>query len=117
MDRRLFLLTSLTGVFIVPKTGGARTTAKVYRVGVLTSSSATAYNDYLEAFRQGLRELRWIEGQNIAFEYRFAEGRFDRLPDLAAELVRLGVDIIVAAPTPPAVAAKNATGTIPIVMY
>jgi len=70
----------------------------------------------LDAFRQGLRELGWVEGQNIAIEYRFAEGRFDRLPDLAAELVRLKVDIIVAQPTPAAVAAKNATKTIPIVM-
>jgi len=116
MDRRRFLLTSLAGVFIVPKTGGGQATAKVYRVSVLTSTSATYYRDNLEAFRQGLRELRWIDGQNVAFDYRFAEGRFDRLSDLAAELVRLGVDIIVASPTPPAVAAKNATGTIPIVM-
>jgi hypothetical protein len=116
VSRRRFLLTSVAGVFIVPKTGGAQTTAKAYRVGVLTSSSATAYHDFLEAFHQGLRELGWVEGRNVAFDYRFAEGKLDRLPDLAAELVRLGVDIIVASPTPPAVAAKNATGTIPIVM-
>jgi putative ABC transport system substrate-binding protein len=70
---------------------------------------------FLDAFRQGLRELGWVEGQNIVIDYRFAEGRFDRLPDLAAELVRLKVDIIVAVPTPAAVAAKNATGTMPIV--
>ena len=116
MDRRRFVLTSLVGVLMAPKTAGAQATAKAYRVGVLVSTSATSYRDFLEAFRQGLRELRWIEGQNVAFEYRFAEGRFDRLPELAAELVRLGVDIIVASPTPPAVAAKNATATIPIVM-
>jgi ABC-type uncharacterized transport system substrate-binding protein len=103
-------------VLIVPQTGGAQTTGKVYRVGIVTSTSATSYQNYLEAFRQGLRELQWIEGQNVGFDYRFAEGRFERLPHLAAELVRLGVDIIVASPTPPAVAAKNATGTIPIVM-
>jgi putative ABC transport system substrate-binding protein len=71
---------------------------------------------YLDAFRQGLRELGWVEGQNIVIDYRFAEGRFDRLPDLAAELVRLKVDIIVAATTPAAAAAKKATETIPIVM-
>jgi putative ABC transport system substrate-binding protein len=70
----------------------------------------------LDAFRQALRELGWVEGQNIVIDYRFAEGRFDRLPDLAAELVRLKVDIIVAQPTPAAAAAKNATETIPIVM-
>jgi putative ABC transport system substrate-binding protein len=67
-------------------------------------------------FRQGLRELGWVEGQNTVIDYRYAEGRFDRLPGLAAELVRLKVDIIVAAPTPAAAAAKKATGTIPIVM-
>jgi putative tryptophan/tyrosine transport system substrate-binding protein len=114
MDRRHFVLTSLAGPFIVPRTGGAQT--KVYRVGVLTSTSAAAYRDFLEAFRQGLRELQWIEGQNVVFDYRFAEGRFDRLPELAAELVRLGIDVIVASPTPPAVAAKNSTASIPIVM-
>jgi putative ABC transport system substrate-binding protein len=70
----------------------------------------------LDAFRQGLRELGWVEGQNIVIDYRFAEGRFDRLPDLAVELVQLKVDIIVAQPTPAAAAAKNATKTIPIVM-
>ncbi len=68
------------------------------------------------AFRQGLRELGYVEGQNIVFEYRCAEGRLERLPDLAAELVRLKVDVIVAAATPAAVAAKTATDTIPIVM-
>ncbi|HEV2056810.1 MAG TPA: ABC transporter substrate-binding protein [Methylomirabilota bacterium] len=71
---------------------------------------------FLDAFRQGLRELGWVEGQNIVIDYRYAEGRFDRLPDLAAELVRLKVDIIVAQPLPAAAAAKNATETIPIVM-
>jgi len=67
MDRRYFLLTSLAGVLIVPKTGGGQTTAKAYRVGVLTSTSATYYRDNLEAFRQGLRELRWIEGFGPVF--------------------------------------------------
>src|SRR5262245_46037195 len=80
------------------------------------AGSATLSQPPVEAFREGLRELGLVEGQNIVIDYRFAEGRFDRLPDLAAELVRLRVDIIVAGPTPPAVAAKNATGTIPIVV-
>jgi putative ABC transport system substrate-binding protein len=71
---------------------------------------------FVDAFRQGLRELGWIEGQNIILHYLFAEGRFDRLPDLAADLIRLEVEIIVAAPTPAAVAAKNATTSVPIVM-
>jgi putative ABC transport system substrate-binding protein len=68
------------------------------------------------AFRQGLRELGYVEGQNVTIEYRFAEGRLDRLADLAAELIAAQVEVIVAAPSSSAVAAKRATGTIPIVM-
>jgi putative ABC transport system substrate-binding protein len=68
------------------------------------------------AFQRGLAEHGWIEGRNLVIDYRLAEGRFERLPDLAAELVQLKVDVIVAGPTTPALAAKNATGTIPIVM-
>ena len=85
-------------------------------MGYLYSGSATSSPRAPEAFREGLRELGWVEGRNIVIDYRFAEGRFDRLPDLTAELVRLKVNVIVAWPTPPAIAAKNATGTIPIVM-
>jgi putative ABC transport system substrate-binding protein len=70
----------------------------------------------VDAFLQGLRDLGWVEGKTIVIEYRWAEGRSDRLPDLAAELVRLKVDVIFAPNTSGAVAAKNATGTIPIVM-
>src|SRR5262249_15119029 len=70
----------------------------------------------LEAFRQGLRELGWVEGRNVAIDYRFAEGRDDRLPELATQLVQLKVDVIAAGPTSPAVAAKSGTRTIPIVM-
>src|SRR5215510_2396528 len=94
----------------------AQPTGKVYRMGYLYSGSATSSPRGPEAFRAALRELGWVEGRNIVIDYRFAEGRFDRLPDLAAELVRLKVNVIVAWPTPPAIAAKNATGTIPIVM-
>jgi putative tryptophan/tyrosine transport system substrate-binding protein len=89
---------------------------KVHRIGYLQGGSSSTRPLLIEGFRQGLRELGWVEGQNIVIDYRFAEGRFDRLPDLAAELVRLNVDIIVAGPTPAAVAAKNATETIPVVM-
>ncbi|HSF56776.1 MAG TPA: ABC transporter substrate binding protein [Candidatus Binatia bacterium] len=70
----------------------------------------------MNAFRQALRELGYIEGQNIAFVYRYAEGKRDRLPELAADLVRLNVDLIVTTGEPPARAAKSATTTIPIVM-
>ena len=113
MNRRRFLTTLCGGLLAAPLAAGAQQAGKVWRIGYLSSSSATANP---EAFRQGLRELGWIEGQNIAIDYRFAEDRFDRLPELAAELVRLKVDVIVAGPTQPAVAAKNATRTIPIVM-
>ena len=88
----------------------------VRRIGYLAGGSAKVNVHYVDAFREGLRELGWVEGQNIVVEYRHAEGRFDRLPDLAAELVRLKVELIFATPTPAAVAARNATRTIPIVM-
>ena len=90
---------------------------KIPQLGFLIASSAKVQESRLEAFRQGLRALGYVEGKNIAIEYRYAEGKPDRLPDLAAELLRLKVDIILAAGgTPPALAAKNATRTIPIVM-
>jgi putative ABC transport system substrate-binding protein len=93
----------------------AQPAGKVHRIGYLSTGTA-ASNPFFEAFRQGLRQAGWAEGQNCVIEYRSADGRFDRLPERAAELVRLKVDVIVASPTPAAVAAKNATGTIPIVM-
>jgi putative tryptophan/tyrosine transport system substrate-binding protein len=89
---------------------------KVPRIGYLRGTSASDRPRLLDAFRQGLRELGWVEGQNIVIDYRFAEGRLDRLPDLAAELVRLKVDLIVSLGTQGVTAAKNATETIPIVM-
>src|SRR5262249_54719337 len=88
----------------------------VRRIGYLAAGSAKVNVNYVDAFRQGLRELGWVEGQNIVVEYRHAEGRFDRLPDLAAERIRLRGELIFATPTPAAVAARNATRTISIVM-
>jgi putative tryptophan/tyrosine transport system substrate-binding protein len=87
---------------------------KIPRIGVLRPGLAAAPN--YEAFRQGLRELGYVEGQNVVLEFRDAEGKAERLPDLAAELVRLKVDVIVTSSTPAIQAAKQATGTIPIVM-
>ena len=114
--RRAFLSTLTGGLLAAPFTVDGQPAGKVYRIGYLSAGSATSSNPRLiEAFRLGLRELRWIEGQNLFIEYRWAEGRYDRQPDLAAELVRLKVDLIVAAPAPPALAAKSATGTIPVV--
>jgi putative ABC transport system substrate-binding protein len=86
------------------------------RIGFLAGGSSTDSAANVGKFREGLRALGWVEDQNVVIDFRFAEGRFDRLPDLAGELVRLKVDLIVAVPTPAALAAKNATGTIPIVM-
>jgi ABC-type uncharacterized transport system substrate-binding protein len=113
--RRAFIGTVAGTLFAAPLAAGAQPAGTVHRIGYLVSGSATV-NRYAEAFRQGLRELGWVEGQSIVVEYRFAEGRFDRLPGLAAELVRLKVELIVATPSPAVVAAKSATGTIPIVM-
>ena len=115
MERRTFLGTLGISVLGAPLAAEAQQTGKVYRIGYLSAGSSTSNPRVLESFRQGLRELGWIEGQNIVIEYRWAEGRFDRLPDLAAELVRLKVDVIVGAPTPAVLAAKNATALIPIV--
>jgi putative ABC transport system substrate-binding protein len=89
---------------------------KVARVGYLsTGSASSSYRRPLEAFRQALRDRGWVEGRNLVIEERYAEGRVDRLPALAEELVRLKVDVIAAGPTPPALAARDATRTIPIV--
>jgi len=93
----------------------AQQTGKVRRIGFLDNSTASGIAVLSEAFRQELTKLGWIEGKNIAIEYRFAEGKNDRLPELA-DLVRLKVDLILVASNPSALAAKRATTTIPIVM-
>jgi ABC-type uncharacterized transport system substrate-binding protein len=115
MDRRTFLAGTGAVLLAAPRAADAQQAGKVPRIGFLGTRTLSDTSPYLDAFRQGLRELGWVEGQGIVIDDRFAEGRFDRLPDLAAELVRLKVAIIVAAPTPAAVAAKKATETIPIV--
>src|SRR5918993_6071449 len=89
---------------------------KVSRLGLLSPFSPAATALWHQEFLQGLRDLGWIEGKNISIEYRYAEGKRDRLPDLIADLVRLKVDIIVASVNTDALVAKNATRTIPIVM-
>ena len=106
------------GILVAPPAGEALQAATSPRIGFLSPSSLADPRTLrlLGAFREGLRELGYLEGQNIAIEFRWAEGKYDRLPGLAAELVRLKVDIIVAAALPAIEAAKQATGTIPIVM-
>jgi len=115
MERRAFIGMITGGFLAAPLGAGAQQVGKVYRIGYLNAAgpppSAT-----LDAFKDALREFGYVEGKNLRIDYRFAEGRYDRLPDLAAELVRLKVDIIVTVPTQATAAAKNATKTIPIVM-
>jgi putative ABC transport system substrate-binding protein len=113
--RKAFIISLVLGFLVAPIMVKAQAPAKVPRIGFLSVSSPTDNPHLLEAFRQGLRELGYVEGQTITIEYRFAEGRPERLPALAAELVRLKVDVIVTgAPSAPE-AAKLATSTIPIV--
>jgi putative ABC transport system substrate-binding protein len=101
----------------LPRRADAQAPAKVHRIGYLSSSSQAAVAHLVEAFRQGLRDLGYEEGRNVVVEYRFAEGRGERLATLAAEFVRRRVDLIVAVPTPSAVAAREATRSIPIVAF
>jgi putative tryptophan/tyrosine transport system substrate-binding protein len=94
----------------------AQQTGKIPRIGFLDDSTASSIVVRLETVRQELSKLGWIDGKNVTIEYRFAEGKLERLPELAADLVRLKVDLIVASGTPAVLAAKSATSTIPIVM-
>jgi putative ABC transport system substrate-binding protein len=119
MGRRTFIahrrtfIAGIMATFALPLSAGAQQAGKIWRIGLL---SPTSQGLGIEDFREALRPLGCVEGRNIVVEHRSAEGRFDRLPDLAAELVRLQVDLIVSVVTQASVAAKNATKTIPIVM-
>ncbi len=110
-------LLALFAVFLVaaPLAAEAQAPAKVSRIGFLASGVAAGTAPRLEVFRQGLHDLGYVEGRNIVIEYRWAEGKVERLPALAVELVGLKVDVVVAVSTPDALAAKKATRTIPIV--
>jgi putative ABC transport system substrate-binding protein len=119
MNRRYLgiVVAALCLLLTAPLAADAQQAGKVPRIGFLSLTSPSDRPPLLDAFRQRLRELGWVEGQNVVIDYRYAEGRVDRLPDLTAELVRLKVALIVAsAGTQAAAAAKNATETIPIVM-
>ena len=116
MNRRRFLGALSAGLLAAPRVVEAQTAGKVPQVGLLAPRSRSDAAPFVDAFLQGLRELGWVQGKNIGIEYRFAQGRLDRLPALAAELVHLKVDVILAGSTPPVLAAKKATSTIPIVM-
>jgi putative ABC transport system substrate-binding protein len=99
-----------------PLAAEAQPPAKIPRIGLLMPVSPDAAAINIEAFRQGLRDLGYVEGRSVAFEYRYARGRDDALPGFATELVRLNVDLILTWGTPATLAAKQATATIPIVM-
>jgi putative tryptophan/tyrosine transport system substrate-binding protein len=115
MHRRTFL-GGLTGMLAWPLAAEAQQSAKGYRIGLLIGSSESFVAPYIAIFRQALRALGYVEGGNIAIEYRYADGNYDRLPVLAADLVRLKVDVVVTEGTPPTRAARQATTAIPIVM-
>src|SRR5262245_63505609 len=116
MNRRAFI-TVVGGSILAALTAEGQQAPRMPRIGVLSTgmAGAAASPKLQEAFLQGLRDLGYVEGRNVVIEYRFAVGKFERLPALAAELVALKVDVIWAGATPQALAAKQATKTIPIV--
>jgi len=116
MKKKISVLTLCAMLVVLCVAAEAQQPTKVLRIGFLDSSTASGSAVLVEAFRQEIRKLGWIEGKNIAIEYRFAEQKNERLSELAADLVRLKVDLIVVAGTVAALAAKSATTTIPIVM-
>jgi putative ABC transport system substrate-binding protein len=111
--KRRDFIAGLAGAAAWPAVARAQQAGKIHKIGYLSPDSPSAV---ITPFLDALRELGWIEGQNVTFEYRYAENRLERLPELAAELVRLNVDVIVARGTLGPLAAKRATSTIPIVM-
>lgn len=116
MDRRAFIGGVAGGLIATPLAARAQQVGRIYRIGLLESVPAAQNAANLDALRKGLRDLGYVEGRNLIIEYRSAEGRAERFPDLASELVRLRVDLIVTRGTPAAMAAKDATETIPLLM-
>src|SRR5262245_17033694 len=114
IKRRLWLVTLL--LLATVTFAEAQQTGKIFRIGFLDSSTAAGMAVLVDALKQELGKLGWIEGKNITIEYRFAEQKPERLPELAADLVRQKVNLIVASGRAPVFAAKNATTTIPIIM-
>src|SRR5215813_3538683 len=116
MQRRAFIGVLTGRLLAAPLAAGAQQAGKVYRIGFLGNSTAALEANLVGAFREGLRDLGYVEGRNIAIEYRWAEGKYERFPALVAELLAVKVDVIVTAGTPAAVAVKQATTTVPLVM-
>jgi putative ABC transport system substrate-binding protein len=112
-----FIFLALCSLLLAPCSAAeAQQTGKVFRIGFLDNSTASGSAGRLEAFRQELRKLGWVEGKNIAIEYQFSEQKPERLPELAADLVHRKVDLIVVTSNPSALGAKSATTIVPIVM-
>jgi len=116
MTKKIYRIALCTMLFALSLSAEAQQPTKIPRIGYLLGVSLSASSARIEAFRQGLRDFGYVEGKNIIIEWRSAEGKFDRLPALAAELVRLKVDVIVTAGPIPTRAAKEVTSTIPIIM-
>jgi putative ABC transport system substrate-binding protein len=116
MKKKITVLTLSAMLLALCGSVDAQQAATVYHIGFLGGSSAKAYASFVEAFQQGLRELGYIEGKNFVIEHRYGDGKLDRLPDLASELVRLGVDVIVVSGARATSQVKSATKTIPVVM-
>jgi len=116
ITRRKMLTAWALGALAAPLGSFAQQKGKVWRIGFLGQASASGFAGRVDALRAGLRDLGYMEGKNLVIEFRWAEGKYERLPQLAAELVRLKVDVLVAAGTLGILAAKSATTTIPIVM-
>ena len=116
MDRRAFIALP-GGILTGPLAVEAQSTGKVYRIGYLTVPSRETAQSVANTFQLALADLGWIEGKNVVIDYRFADSRLDQLPDLAAGLVQLRADVIVAGANAAVAAAKAATRTIPIVMF
>jgi putative ABC transport system substrate-binding protein len=115
VNRRTFLCGLTLGVFGAPLAAQAQT-GKLYRVGFLGNTTAALEANLVGPFRQGLRDLGYVEGQNIVIEYRWAEGKYERFPALISELLAQKVDVIVTAGTPATLAVKKATSLVPLVM-
>jgi putative ABC transport system substrate-binding protein len=116
ISRRAFVASVTGGLLSAPLAAGAQPAGKVHRIGFLGNSTAALEANLVQPFRDGLRELGYVEGRDVAIEYRWAEGQYERFPALVAELIALKVEVLVTAGTPAALAVKRATTTIPLVM-
>jgi len=115
LSRKITGLAAAALVVVIFTLAGAQQPGKIYRLGFLSGGTLSGLKTTIEPFRQGLRDLGYIEGKNLTIEYRAAEGKFEQMPEIIAELIGLGVNVIVTSGMPAVIAAKKATSTIPIV--